>query len=197
MAVTDQAFPRLDTQAVDPATGRWTQPWYRFMISMWTRSGGGVGFDILTISQEANTAFLSDLMGDPPDLAPVADAAISGLVEGEERQDAAQSLDLLPLIDDRGEAPDPIALLSVSEDEMFEQPVAALQAVTVAGSPVAYTARMGGNLLISGGTVSAVSMTRGSVTTAFPAATAVLPLSPGDAASVTYTVAPTITFIPR
>lgn len=73
----------------------------------------------------------------------------------------------------------------------------AASAVTVGASPVAYTAQVPGFLLISGGTVTGVTMTRGGVVTTFPASTALLPLSPGDAASVTYTVAPTITFIPR
>lgn len=179
MPVLDQAFPRLDSQLVNPQNGRVTQPWYRFFISLWTRSGGGTGFDILEISEEAEAALLSDLMGDLPiDLSGI--QAYPGDIS-----------DLSPQI------ADPIGTLSLSDNEPSDNAVPAVQSVTVGASPTGFTARVAGFLLISGGTVSAVSLGRGATTTAFPAATALLPLSPGDTGTVTYSVAPTLTFIPR
>lgn len=75
---------------------------------------------------------------------------------------------------------------------------AAIASITVGASPFAYTAPAAGSVLIVGGTVSAVTLKRGS-----PAAVAVgatagsVPVSAGDIVTVTYSAAPTMSFVPR
>lgn len=67
---------------------------------------------------------------------------------------------------------------------------------TVGGSPFTYTAPSAGHVLVSGGTVSAISLTRGRTTIATGMTSGFVPVSAGDAVTVTYTVAPAVTFLP-
>ncbi|KVD81920.1 hypothetical protein WS62_23475 [Burkholderia sp. ABCPW 14] len=74
----------------------------------------------------------------------------------------------------------------------------AIAALTVGASPFAYTAQAAGTVVISGGTVSAVTLKRGSPAAISVGETAgVVPVSAGDIVTVTYTVAPTMDFVPR
>jgi hypothetical protein len=66
--------------------------------------------------------------------------------------------------------------------------------VTPTGSPFSYTASGPGSLSISGGTVSARTLTRGGVTA--PIGASLIPMVNNDVATVTYSVAPTVYFIP-
>ncbi|TGB34395.1 hypothetical protein [Burkholderia thailandensis] len=76
--------------------------------------------------------------------------------------------------------------------------VGAIAAITVGASPFSYTATSAGTVVISGGTVSAVTLKRGT-----PAAISVgetggvVPVSAGDIVTVTYSAAPTMDFVPR
>lgn len=62
-------------------------------------------------------------------------------------------------------------------------------------SPFSYTAVEPGFVFVSGGTVSAIALDRGSDTLNFTGQIQV-PVSIGDIVTVTYSVLPTITFIP-
>ncbi len=67
--------------------------------------------------------------------------------------------------------------------------------ITVGASPYAYTAPDRGAVIVSGGTVSAISMKRiNSHATGITAG--VIPVGRGDILTVTYSVAPTMTFMP-
>lgn len=70
--------------------------------------------------------------------------------------------------------------------------------VTPSGSPYSYRATQGGTLLVQGGTVSMVSLSRDGVTNFNTGQTqGVFPLSQGDTLIITYSVAPNLTFVPR
>lgn len=72
-------------------------------------------------------------------------------------------------------------------------------AVSVGISPFAYEAKEPGNLFISGGTVSGITLTRGTDTITVAPSTAnprMIPVAINDIVTVTYTVLPTIKFIP-
>lgn len=71
---------------------------------------------------------------------------------------------------------------------------AAIAAVTPTGSPFAYTASGAGTLVLSGGTVSARTLTRN--TTTVPVGSSTIQMANGDVTTITYSVAPTINFIP-
>jgi len=80
--------------------------------------------------------------------------------------------------------------------ERGRNPVTAPTAMTLGASPHTYTNASGydQDILITGGTVSAIELGRGGV---FYAATSPVRLSPGDSVRISYTVAPTTTIIPR
>lgn len=70
-------------------------------------------------------------------------------------------------------------------------------ALTVGASPYTYTAGVRGSLLVSGGTVSAIAFSRDGSTFYSTGQTAgMFPLSARDRLRVTYTVTPTMVFIP-
>lgn len=64
-------------------------------------------------------------------------------------------------------------------------------------SPFSYTLSTDGALVISGGTVSLVEYSRARVTFTLPFVSGIIPASMGDTIVITYTVAPTLWFIPR
>jgi hypothetical protein len=66
--------------------------------------------------------------------------------------------------------------------------------VVPGASPFTYTASGPGFLSISGGTVSAMTLTRGGVTAAIGAS--LIPMANKDFATITFSAAPTISFIP-
>ncbi|MGV0128854.1 hypothetical protein [Burkholderia gladioli] len=75
---------------------------------------------------------------------------------------------------------------------------AAIASITVGASPFVYTAPAAGTVLIVGGTVSAVTLKRGSPSAVSVGATAgSVPVSAGDIVTVTYSGAPTMSFVPR
>lgn len=73
---------------------------------------------------------------------------------------------------------------------------APIQPVTLTGSPFSYRAGSGGNLAVSGGTVSAITITRGTTAVPTGATSGTFPVANGDVVSIVYTVAPTVSFIP-
>lgn len=77
-------------------------------------------------------------------------------------------------------------------------PPAAESAVTVGTSPFIYKAPQKGFAIVQGGTLSMVSYTRNGSTNYNTGATqGCFPLSAGDSLIVTFSVAPTITFVPQ
>lgn len=72
------------------------------------------------------------------------------------------------------------------------------QAITVGASPYTYTAPLYGSVVISGGTVSAVALSRdGSTFIATGQTAGQFVLTVGDQLKITHTGAPTATFVPR
>jgi hypothetical protein len=75
------------------------------------------------------------------------------------------------------------------------QPSGAEKTITVGISPFTYLAPVAGTMLISGGTVSAIQLTR-SVTTLTGLTAGLFPLANGDQLTVTFTGLPTMTWYP-
>ena len=74
---------------------------------------------------------------------------------------------------------------------------AAIQTITAGASPYTYTTSAVGNLLVSGGTVSAITLNRGTTSLTLPSVTGFIPMDNSDSVTITYTVAPTMNWIPR
>lgn len=72
-----------------------------------------------------------------------------------------------------------------------------IAAVVVGASPYAYQANESGSLSVKGGTVSVISITRAAVVFVTGLTSGIIPVSLGDTITVTYTVLPTLTFIPN
>jgi hypothetical protein len=69
--------------------------------------------------------------------------------------------------------------------------------IAASGSPVAYTASDGGSLMVTGGSVTAISIVRGRNPIPVDAGLRALPMSAGDTVMIAYSVAPTLVFLPR
>lgn len=72
---------------------------------------------------------------------------------------------------------------------------AAIAPVTVAASPTSFTASQRGTVGISAGTLTAVTLTRAGTVIALGTTRSVT-VANGDVVTVTYSVAPTINFVP-
>lgn len=70
-----------------------------------------------------------------------------------------------------------------------------IRAVSPGVSPFTYTASTIGHLLIAGGNVSAVTLVRGANSVSCPVS-GFIPMAGKDSVVITYTVAPTLNFIP-
>lgn len=102
--------------------------------------------------------------------------------------------------------PDPAPSLSdvrnaliLAQDTLLPDPPAQAQpvaAITVGGSPFTYTAPFAGSVAITGGTVSAIALIRQGTSVATGLTAGLIPVSRYDQLKVTYTVVPTMTFIP-
>jgi len=68
--------------------------------------------------------------------------------------------------------------------------------VAVSASPFTYQATTIGDLLVRGGTVSAVTLVRGNDSVSCPTS-GFVPMAANDSVIVTYSVLPTVTFVPR
>lgn len=78
------------------------------------------------------------------------------------------------------------------------QPTGLPSQIVLTGSPFSYKAAQGGTLIIQGGTVSMVSFTRDGTTNFNTGQTqGLFPVSQGDTLILTYSSAPTVTFVPR
>lgn len=72
-----------------------------------------------------------------------------------------------------------------------------VEPVTVAASPYIYSATKRGSMIVSGGTVSAIAFSRDGTSFYTTGLTAgMFPLNASDQLKVTYTVVPTMTFVP-
>ncbi len=70
--------------------------------------------------------------------------------------------------------------------------------VAPGASPFTYTAPAAGTVVVTGGTVSNIQLKRGATTITIAAASpATIPVSAGDQVIVTYSAAPTMSFVPR
>jgi hypothetical protein len=82
--------------------------------------------------------------------------------------------------------------------QQFSQAPAGVAVITAGGSPFSYTPNDQGTVIISGGTVSNISLIRGTTTIPLFTSTAAprsVTVSIGDTVIITYSVKPTIQFL--
>ena len=90
------------------------------------------------------------------------------------------------------------ALILAQDSMLPDSPAAAqpVQSITVGASPFSYTAAFSGSVTVTAGTVSLISIVRQGTTVATGVTTGIFPAARGDVVQVTYTVAPTMKFLP-
>lgn len=99
----------------------------------------------------------------------------------------------IPVIDPK------TGLMNPAWQRMFialTQPPQAAQEVTVGGSPFTYTASVSGTLIVKGGAISALSFTRARTTIDITGLTDTVSMAQKDQTEITYTVAPSVWFVP-
>lgn len=67
---------------------------------------------------------------------------------------------------------------------------------SLTASPYSFLAGGRGNLLVTGGTVTQITLQRGTTILATGLTSGFIPVANGDIVEVTYSVAPTVTFVP-
>ena len=171
--ITNIPAPRVSL--IDERTGLMSREWYRFLLNLFTLAGGG-----------SDTTSLQDLQVGPPGADETAfQAALQAYADvTPSAQAAAAPFDTLT----------PPVFLDVPGRFLLPS------GVTPGASPYTYQNTSGrpGDMIVSGGTVSAIDFSRNNATFySVGGVSGVFPLSAYDFLRVTYIVAPTMTFIPR
>ena len=208
MATTSSATPTPITPprvaVLDPRTGLISREWYMFFLSLFRASEGAVNADtngpttvslvasldaaIDRVQQETQTSPISVLEQVQPLLDALAlELQSRSLTAAEQTRpaldDLAQQIGTLPRVDQEVSA-------------RFIQPIT----ITPGASPYTYqnTNTYPADVIVSGGTVSAVAFSRDNVTFyTVGQINGVFALSPYDFLRVTYTLVPTMILVPR
>ena len=159
--------------------------WYLFFYNLALQTLSGQGGSSVPTSQ-ADIIDMVDLDADGTDTAVLprrivnAQALLPDVDVGPSIQQVTNAL----VLASDGLLPDP---------EPQAQPA---QSVTVGASPFTYTATANGCAFVSGGTVSAISITRHGTAVATGVTAGPVPLRWMDQMTVTYSAAPTVAFLP-
>lgn len=89
--------------------------------------------------------------------------------------------------------------LLLAQSDLLQDPLPQAQPVAVVAlgaSPAAYTAPFTGTVVITGGTVTIITLTRQGTAVATGLTAGIIPVSRGDVITVTYAVLPTVSFLP-
>jgi hypothetical protein len=173
---------------VDQA-GRLTPEAYRALDALFRRVGGSFGdqgedtFSLFSPGDSAEASQSVETMQGCADVPPMF---------GSEPMQREEPAYLAPIMLQLAAADAGIEM--VMAPETTGSPV---RAVTVGASPFAWVADRAGTLAVSGGTVTAITLTRAGTTAALGILAGAIPVSTGDTVTTTYAVAPTISFIPR
>ena len=210
--ITNIPPPRVPL--IDDRTGLMSREWYRFLLNLFTLTGGGSNSTTLQDVQlgppGADEAALQAALQTYADVTPpAAPATADGLFDATAQLappaapasadglfDAAAQLapPAVQAAPGAFDTLDPPAFLDVPG--RFILPAG----VTPGASPYTYQNTSGrpGDMIVSGGVVSDIDFSRDNATFyGVGVVSGVLPLSAYDFLRVTYTVAPTMTFIPR
>lgn len=181
--VTNIPAPRVEL--IDARTGLMTREWYRFFFNLFNLTGAGT-----------TTITLQDLQVGPSnnvDNLFTFEQQIAGLSATPSDTSLQSQIAVLQ---------NQVESLSSNPPPLLDVPTRFLppSGIALSASPFTYQNTKGysGDVIVSGGTVSAIEFSRNNTTFYSVGATSgVFWLSPYDYLRVTYTVAPTLTFVPR
>lgn len=159
---------------------RFTHNWYLYIYNLGQAVLGATGVSAAAYSAQVN----ADLDAD------IASIDALGLIQR-----------VTNLEQQQGDIPDPLSAPQTVSDSLLQDPVPRAQpaqVLTPGGSPWVYTALQDGWLILNGGTVSAIALSRdGTTFYATGLTSGVYPMSRLDQTKVTYSGAPTATYFPR
>ena len=186
--MTGTPFPNVSAILVD-SQGRITPVWRSLIAKLWANQGGSTASLGAFVTGNANQTFNVAPATAATDAIPLAQAnTLYAPISGSQTQIFAVGNALAGTNN----------AIRRSQCEglfiAFAGVGASIQAITVGASPYTYTATTGGTLAVTAGTVTGVTLTRAGVTAAV--AVGNIPVRNGDAIAITYTLAPTVSFIP-
>ena len=208
MATSPNATPTPITPprvaVVDPRTGLISREWYMFFLSLFRTSEGVVNADISTPTTASLIASLEaavDRVGQEAQLRPTsAIEQIQPLLDALALELQGRSLSIVeqtrPVLDDLAQQ---IGTLPRVDQGMPGRTILP-SSITVGASPYTYqnTNTYPADVIVNGGTVSAIAFSRDNATFYTVGLTSgIFALSQYDFLRVTYTVAPTMTLVPR
>jgi|GEM_PF-6951911 len=195
----NQSFPNLQSKVVDK-DGNITIIWRNFLFSLWNRTGGAVSANFASLNGSTTQVFNvapATTSTEAPTLgqletgyAPISGSTNYAAIAGSSSQVFNASTALT------GTQVTPLSQVNSLISTAQQTQGAAISAVSVGASPFAYTAAARGALAVSGGTVSAISMTRGGTTIPLGVLAGLFQVTNGDKITITYSVAPTVNFAP-
>jgi len=208
MATSPNATPTPITPprvaVVDPRTGLISREWYMFFLSLFRTSEGVVNADISTPTTASLIASLEaavDRVGQEAQLRPTsAIEQIQPLLDALALELQGRSLSIVeqtrPVLDDLAQQIGTLPRV----DPVAPGRIILPAGITVGASPYTYqnTNTYPADVIVSGGTVSAIAFSRDNATFYTVGLTSgIFALSQYDFLRVTYTVAPTMTLVPR
>ena len=193
MSLPNLSFPQSSYPFVDE-NGILTTPWLQLLIQLFNRTGGGV-------PSTPGDSTIENMMMElsPSDSASETNATFSALMQRPAADVDRTRTFLPPTPAEPSRAIDPQVLMfrNIAGDGGDSSRSYAAKTITVGGSPFSYTATGNGMVIVSGGTVSLVQFSRDGTTFLSVGFTAgIVPVRKKDIVRVTYTVAPTMTFVP-
>ena len=173
-------FPQQASPLVGP-DGRVTSPWLLFFQTLFNRTGGTVGDNTADLSQQATLLGLMD--GDVKPTNQIDGHLIPSFLGMEQPSQTMTPLGL--------------AMLATPSPDGAGARSFKAQTLTPSGSPYTATASSSGIYLVSGGTVSAITISRdGTTFLATGVTSGIIPARKFDQVRVAYTAAPTMNFLP-
>lgn len=162
--------------------------WYLLFYNLWLNTlgaGSGLPADALIDLESA------DLDAIDADAIALRQPLANALAQAIQPSDVVVGLDDLPDLQR--------ALLLAQDATLPDPPPRAqpAQSVALGASPFTYSAAFDGTIVVTGGTVSALTLIRQGTSVATGLTTGLIPLSRLDQLQITYSVAPTVTFLPR
>lgn len=171
MAKVNSDIPLINVPVVN-ANGMVNEAWLLFFIQLWRRTGSASGFTPIEYLTTASETYAQI----PIDVNPTIFA--NEIVNG------------APSVDSMSEM-----LLAPTKDTGYAE---SISTITIGASPFAYQVSKRSAVQITGGTVSAITLKRGSVSLSINVVSGgIVELNTGDTLTITYTVAPTMYLIPR
>lgn len=186
MANLQANVPLIDVPPIDPKTGKWDEAWFLFLIQLFRRTGGTSGGDgQLTVGDvlALEETFAASIRVDAglPEMQFAPTSAQSSITEQTFSSVAS------------GDAISEMVSAPVGNTDYTQGALS----VALGASPATYKATYRQGFYITGGTVSALSIQRGSTTLSLNTGTSLLELSIGDQVNVTYSSAPSVTVLAR